>query len=114
MVSILLLPNCYAQQNDSICFSYQDAKRILILANKGKQVDSLIYFYDARIEMINEIVDHKDEQLIVARDLISEQSILIGDLQAKLSEAERKKKNIKVVAASLFGIALTELVIIIL
>lgn len=104
---ILPLQNCYAQQNDSICFAYSDAKTILILASKGKQVDSLIYFYDARIDLLNEIVEHKDEQLELAKQLISEQSIQIADLKAKLSESERKHKNIKkvlIVSAGLIGI----------
>lgn len=101
---ILLSPFCYSQQNDSICFAYSDAKTILILANKGKQVDSLIYFYDSRIDLLNEIVEHKDGQLELAQQLISEQSIQIADLKAKLSESERKRANLKKVLIVTVGV----------
>jgi len=97
------LQNCYAQQ-DSICFSYPDAKNILILANKGKQVDSLIYFFDSRIDLLEEIIEHKDGQIELAQELISKQSIVIADLQAKLSESERKRLNLKRGAIALFGV----------
>ena len=109
---ILLSPFCYSQQNDSICFAYSDAKTILILANKGKQVDSLIYFYDSRIDLLNEIVEHKDGQLELAQQLISEQSIQIADLKAKLSESERKRANLKKVLIVFGSAVLVEGIII--
>lgn len=103
----MILPSlsCYSQQNDSICFAYSDAKTILILANKGKQLDTLVYYYESEIETLNKIGDYKQEQIELAQQLISEQSIQIADLKAKLSESERKRANLKKVLI-VFGSAI--------
>jgi hypothetical protein len=79
------------------------------LASKGKQVDSLIYFYDARIDLLNGIVDTQSDQLAVAQELIGKQSEVIADYQAKLSESERKRQNLKrilIVSGGVIGIEL--------
>lgn len=89
---------------DSVRVAYVDLKEILILASKGEAVDSLIYHYDFQIEIKESIIELKNDQLKLAGELIARQSILISDLQAKLSESERKRKNLKTILWSAVGI----------
>lgn len=105
IMTLIQCSTLYSQgTNDSLkCFTYPQAKELLKLALKGEKVDSLIYFYEARIDVLNDIVDYKDEQLLLAKELINDQSILISDLQAKLSESERKRLNLKRGAIALIG-----------
>ena len=103
---MLTVCSAHCSTDDSLkCFTYPQARELLKLALKGEKVDSLIYFYDARIDLLNEIVEHKDGQLELAQQLISEQSIQIAGLKAKLSESERKRANLKKVLI-VFGSAI--------
>jgi hypothetical protein len=54
---------------------------------------------------LNLIISDKNGQLDLAQQLISEQSIQIADLKAKLSESERKRANLKKVLI-VFGSAI--------
>jgi len=89
---------------DSVKVAYSDLKEILILASKGEKMDTLIYHFELQLEIKDSKIELREEQLQLAQELISKQSIVIADLQAKLSESERKRLNLKRGAIALFGV----------
>ena len=113
MVWTLLSTHCLSQ-TDSVCFSIEDAKTIYKLANKGRWCDSLSINYEIQIEGLSEIVERKNSQLALAGELIAKQSIMIADLNAKLSESERKRLNLKRGCIALLGVIGVETLFLIL
>ena len=80
---------------DSVRVSYNDLKEIIVLASKGEKLDSLIFHYDLQLDIKDSKIEMREQQLAIAGELIAKQSIMLADLNAKLSESERKRANIK-------------------
>ena len=80
---------------DSVRVSYNDLNEIIVLASKGEKLDSLIFHYDLQLDIKDSKIEMREQQLAIAGELIAKQSIMLADLNAKLSESERKRANIK-------------------
>lgn len=75
---------------DSTKVSYNDLKEILILASKGEKIDSIITAYDIKIELIESIIELKNDELLLSADLILAQKQFIDKLSNQLEISEKK------------------------
>lgn len=92
-------------QDSCICYTdAQDIRCLECLMNYPILVD--------KCDDLRLIISEREIQLGIAGELISEQSILIADLQAKLSESERKQENLKKVLIVFGSAVLVEGIII--
>lgn len=84
-------------QDSCICYTdAQDIRCLECLMNYPILVD--------KCDDLRLIISEREIQLGIASELISDQSIVIADLQAKLSESERKRANLKKVFIVTVGV----------
>ena len=101
-----------AWSQDSTKVAYSDLKEILILASKGEQVDSLVYHYELQLEIKDSKIEIREDELLLAKELIEKQAAVISDQSAKIAHLERRNKNIRRACFSFIGISILEAVII--
>ena len=97
----------FSQQDSCTGIHYTDAQDIRCL--------ECLMNYPILVDKCDDlrlIISEREIQLGIASELISDQSIVIADLQAKLSESERKRANIKKVLIIFGSVILVEGIII--
>jgi len=71
--------------NDTICYELKDAKVLLKYAERGYICDSLIIEYDNQIKNLSEIIQTKDEQLVLCEQASNQ-------LRNEIEKTHREKK----------------------
>lgn len=101
-------------QRDSICFHYEDARHILKLANKGQQLDSVIYKYEQVVDYMDEQLEVREEELQLSGELVTEQLSQINRLQNDLDKSESRRILFKRIAIGLGLVVVGETFILVL
>ena len=109
LISLIVcsMTSLHAQEDSVKCFSIEDAKTLLIYAERGYLCDSLTSAYDNKIETLEQIIQNKDRQILLANEVIQSQRIEIDKLN-------RKIKWFRYGCAGLGAIAFVETLILIL
>jgi len=95
------------EQDSLRYFTIDESKTLLKFANRGLICDSLTQAYDNKIETLEQIIQNKDNQILLANEIIQSQRIEIDRLN-------RKIKWFKYGCAGFGAIAFVETLILIL
>ena len=65
----------FSTPSDSVkCFSIDEAKMLLLYANRGLKLDTITALYEQEIKTLDAIIEEKDKQLLLSEGLIRTQS----------------------------------------
>lgn len=97
----MLIQSSTLWSQDSVKVAYVDLKEILILASAGEKLDSLVSAYELQIEIKEGKITLREDQLLLAEELIEEQGNLINTQKKEIYKLERKRKNLRTAVVGL-------------
>jgi len=103
----------WSQGKDSTKIAYDDLKEILVLADKGEKLDSLVQAYEIKLDAKDGKITLREDQLQIAGETIQKQYAYIQDLEANNAELERKNVLLKKICWGMLAVIGIETIILV-